>query len=85
MDENDFLTLMRDIGLNVRRISGTVPNLASRLIDSSIPSANPIDTPSRPPQVFLHNQPHLYISNRRPLSTVNCFIYKQYVLIVRLF
>uniref|UniRef100_A0A8R1TIT7 ULP_PROTEASE domain-containing protein n=1 Tax=Onchocerca volvulus TaxID=6282 RepID=A0A8R1TIT7_ONCVO len=70
MDENDFLTLMRDIGLNVRRISGTVPNLASRLIDSSIPSANPIDTPSRPPQVFLHNQPHLYISNRRPLSTV---------------
>ncbi|VDO48817.1 unnamed protein product [Onchocerca flexuosa] len=70
MDENDFLTLMRDIGLSVRRISGAVPNLASRLIDSSVPSANSIDTPSRPPQVFLHNQPHLYISSRRPLSTV---------------
>ncbi|KAL3994849.1 Ulp1 protease family C-terminal catalytic domain protein [Acanthocheilonema viteae] len=70
MDENDFVTLMRDIGLNVRQMSGTIPNLASRLIDNNTSNAASRDTPSQPSQVFLHKQPHAYVNNRWPLSTV---------------
>lgn len=70
MDENDFVTLIRDIGLNVRQVSGTVPNFASRLIDSNACNVNSTDVLSQPSQIFLHNQPHVYINSRRPLSAV---------------
>uniref|UniRef100_A0A0R3S207 ULP_PROTEASE domain-containing protein n=1 Tax=Elaeophora elaphi TaxID=1147741 RepID=A0A0R3S207_9BILA len=71
MDENDFVTLMRDIGLNVRQVSGTVPNLASRLTDNSASNASSSDTPSQPSQIFLQKQPNVYINNRQPLSAVH--------------
>lgn len=74
MDENDFVTLMRDIGLNVRQVSGTIPNLASRLIDNNATST---DTPLQPSQLFLHKQSHIYVNSRRPLSAVNCFVMKK--------
>ncbi|CAG9540617.1 unnamed protein product [Cercopithifilaria johnstoni] len=70
MDENDFVTLMRDIGLNVRQVSGTMPSLASRLIDSNAPNAASRDTPLQPSQMFLHKQPHVFVNSRRPLSSV---------------
>ncbi|MCP9262155.1 Ulp1 protease [Dirofilaria immitis] len=70
MDENDFVTLMRDIGLNVKQVSGNVSNLASRLIDRNASSVTPTATLSQSSQIFLHNQSHLYTGNRRPLSAV---------------
>ncbi|VDM08128.1 unnamed protein product [Wuchereria bancrofti] len=70
MDENDFVTLMRDIGLNVRQVSGTVPNFASRRIDSNACNVESTNVLSQPSQIFLHNQPHVYINSRRPLSAV---------------
>ncbi|EFO27069.1 Ulp1 protease [Loa loa] len=71
MDENDFVTLMRDIGLSVRQVSGTLPNLESRLIDNNASNAASTDISSQPSQIFLHSQPHVYISNRCSLSAVH--------------
>uniref|UniRef100_A0A915PSV9 Ubiquitin-like protease family profile domain-containing protein n=1 Tax=Setaria digitata TaxID=48799 RepID=A0A915PSV9_9BILA len=68
MDENDFTTLMRDIGLSVRQVQETVPNLASRLTDNNTLIASSTNTPSQPSQMFLPSQSHMYVSNRRPLS-----------------
>lgn len=77
MAENDFVTLMRDIGLNVRQTAGTVPNLAARLTDNNVSNTVSTDTPSQPSQIFLPNQPHVYINSRRPLSAVNCCVMKK--------
>ncbi|VDK67032.1 unnamed protein product [Litomosoides sigmodontis] len=70
MDESDFVTLMRDIGLNVRQVPGTLPNLTSRLIDSSASNDISTDAPLQPLQMFSQKQSDICVSSRRPLSAI---------------
>lgn len=74
MDESDFVTLMRDIGLNVRQVPGTVPNLATRIIDNSASNDIATDAHLQPSQMFAQKQPDVCVSSRRPLSAVNFFL-----------
>lgn len=60
MDENDFTTLIRDIELNSRQVSGIAPSLASRLIGNNASNASSADVLSQPSQVFHRNEPYFY-------------------------
>lgn len=64
MNENDFTTLIREIGLNMEDAHGDAPDLAARLNDSIEPtiSLSNVSQQSLSPS---HSNP------RRPLATVS--------------